>query len=902
MRAVFQRNFAAYFLNPTGYVFLCVFTLACSCAAFLPDDFVNSNLANLDQLNIRLPLILLVFIPSITMGIWADERRFGTDELLLCAPLSIAEIVIGKYLAALAVYLVSLAFASLSNAAVLSFLGSPDLGLFWTTCLGYALIGTAMLSLGMLASFFSPQLTVAYLAGVFINVPLVALQWADALPIPRSFASALKEGGIANFFEPFGHGSVSAASILYFMSVTAIALWLCAVMIDRRWKGARRPCAFAAHMSFRLGAFVVMAVAITALVNRSGWRSDWTAERLGTLSPATVEALDAFRSDWPVSLEAYFSGDIPPEYIKTQTDIVAFLNAMKNRLPAKAFLSVRRVEPNTQAAWQLEKRYDIRPKPIVYDERGQAREVSVFLTVVVRSGPKTSVIPFMHRGLSVEYELLSSIMSVSNRPKKRLGVLLTDAALFGRTDSFGATVSRPWPILEELGKRYAVMAVDPTDSMDPNSFDVLLAVQPSTLTQEGMMNFLAVVRQGTPTLIFEDPWPLFVGDVLPGTFVPKRPSMPNFTLPKGDIGPLWSLLGVLFGTDLIWSNYNPYPKMAALSPEFVFVDSRPVERKSSETNDDKNNAEKSLETLSAFNPNEPATASLEHLLFPFAGFIVADRAAGTVFEPLIRTQAGGTASVDDIVSLGIRSQARSRTDRKGIYTLCAKITGKVPRLFQWPDEKTPPTLNVILTADLDLLTGGFFALREMGTDAASGVTLDFDNVTFILNAVDRLSGDDALIAVRSRRTRHRRLDAIERATQPIRDQASAEQIAIQKDFEKECRAAEAKLNERIAELFNRGEFAEGENPEKSPELQSLIQAMQRRLEILRDEKKEEYDKKSEETRRRLDESVRKIQGSYKLLAVALPPLLPLLIGLGVAICRRRRARWDRRETAYADST
>lgn len=894
MRAVFQRNFAAYFLNPTGYVFLCVFTLACSCAAFLPDDFVNSNLANLDQLNLRFPLILLVFIPSVTMGVWADERRFGTDELLLSAPLSVGDIVIGKYFAALAVYLVSLTFASLSNAAVLSFLGSPDFGLFWTTCLGYALVGSAMLALGMFASFFSPQLTVAYLAGVFINVPLVALQWADALPIGRSDASALKEAGIANFFEPFGSGSVSAASVIYFLSVTAIALWLCAVMIDRRWKGARRPCAFAAHTIFRLLAFVAIAVALTALVNRSGWRSDWTAERLGTLSPATIEALDAFRSDWPVTLEAYFSGDIPPEYIKTRTDIAAFLNTMKNRLHGKAFLSVRRVEPNTQAAWQLEKRYDIRPKRVVYDERGQAREVPVFLTVVVRSGPKTSVIPFMHRGLSVEYELLSAILSVSNQPKKRLGVLVTDAALFGRTDSFGAMAARPWPILEELAKRYTITAVDPTDSIDPNTFDVLLAVQPSTLTQEGMMNFLAVVRQGTPTLIFEDPWPLFVGDVLPGTYLPKRPSMPNFTLPKGDIGPLWSLLGVLFGTDLVWNNYNPYPKMAALSPEFVFVDARPMTL--GPPNKKSADGEKEPEDVCAFNPNEPAVASLEHLLFPFTGSIVADRAAGTVFEPLIRTRAGGTASVDDIVSLGIRSQARSRTDRKGIYTLCAKITGPVPRLFQRTNEKTPPNLNVLLTADVDLLTGGFFALREMGTDVQSGVTLDFDNVTFILNAVDRLSGDDALIAVRSRRTHHRRLDAVERATQPIRDQASAEQIAVQKDFENECRAAEAKLNERIAELFNQGEFADGENPEKSPQLQSMIQAMQRRLEILRDEKKEEYDKKSEETRRRLDESVRKIQGSYKLMAVALPPILPLLIGLGVALRRRAAAGRDRRET------
>ena len=108
--AVLKRNFYGYFSNPTGYVFLCLFVLMTSMAAFWPHEFFSSNLGTLGQLNKWFTYIMMFFIPAITMSIWAEEKRQGTDELLLTLPADDFDIVVGKYVAAAAIYTVSLLF------------------------------------------------------------------------------------------------------------------------------------------------------------------------------------------------------------------------------------------------------------------------------------------------------------------------------------------------------------------------------------------------------------------------------------------------------------------------------------------------------------------------------------------------------------------------------------------------------------------------------------------------------------------------------------------------------------------------------------------------------------------------------------------------------------------------
>jgi len=902
--AVFKRNFVSYFSNPTGYVFICVFVLLGSLAAFWPPEFFNSNLANLDQLNRYLPYILLVFIPAITMSVWADERRQGTDELILTIPASDIEVVVGKYFSAVGIYTVSLIFSYLCNLVILQIWGNPDPGLFFTNYLGYWFVGLAMLAIGMVASFLTSNLTVSFILGLALNAPLVVADQASSVMGPK-LASVVRSWSLAENFIDFGRGIVSLSAVGYFLGIVTVCLYISMVLIGRRhWTGRRDGARMGTHFVARTAGLAVAVLGVVLTFRAYDVRADLSAEQISSLSRDTRQLLSGLDTEQAIEVTAYISPAVPEDYAQTRLTLLNMLRQFQRLSGGKLRVDVIETETKTEAASLASQQFGIEPVTVLSRERGAFRDEDIFLGCAFTCGLEKVVVPFFDRGTPVEYELIRSICTVAEQKRKRLGVVTTDADLFGGFDMASGQQRPRQPVLVELEKQYEVVQVDPAAPIT-EKYDVLMVVQPSSLGPEQMNNFVSAVRSGQPVAIFEDPLPVLMNGV-PGTSQPRRGgggAMAMFqqqSQPKGDLGQLWDVLGLQLAAGssrplmgqmgsspyVVWQDYNPHPKLE-LPSEFVFIDAELGKAEGAASR--------------SFNQANPITSGLQEVLFPFPGALSKDEKVNLEWTPLVTTGTrSGTIEVEQV--LGNRGDMRQLRifEKPGsqAMVLAAAIDRELKvtqtSTEQGSSDEGTTLVRAIVVADIDLMGPQIFGLRNR-PDEVFG--LDFDNVTFVLNVLDTLSGDDRFLEIRKRKPKHRTLERIEDTVADAREMADDQRQKYIAEFDKAEQSANAEMQKEVGEFEKKIEEMESSG---STDRQAAMQAVQqlasrqrlaqRRLDTKLEQLKRKRDAEIEQVERSLEATIRREQDWQKWLAVMLPPIPPLVVAFFVFFRRRSQER------------
>jgi len=222
MFAIIKKEFKNYFLSPIGYVFIGLFLLLAS--LFFYTDVILYKSINFEYMFFSLSTILTFIIPILTMRMFAEEKKSGTDQLLFTSPLSIKKIVLGKFLSTVLILLIA-ELLTLIYFVILMFLGSPHFATALVTLFGFLLLGMAYISFGMFASSITEN---QIIAGV-ITIGFFVFTWF--LP---NLNSMFEPFSLMNSFTKFPSGIISLNEIFLFLSFICLFIILTIFVFQRR--------------------------------------------------------------------------------------------------------------------------------------------------------------------------------------------------------------------------------------------------------------------------------------------------------------------------------------------------------------------------------------------------------------------------------------------------------------------------------------------------------------------------------------------------------------------------------------------------------------------------------------------------------------------------------------------
>ena len=239
VKTVFGREFKSYFDSPVAYVFLVAFLVLVGFLTFGVAMFYERRQADLTPFFFWHPWVYLLLVPAATMGLWAEERRNGTIELLLTLPVTLWEALIGKFLAAWAFIGIALAltFPIVCTAA---WLGSPDCGAVFCGYLGSFLLAGAATAIGVFASSLSRSQVIGFVIALAITFLMLIIGFDPMVNavanwgVPSGIVNAVANCSLLQHFESMRRGVVDFADIGYYAGVIVFMLAAAQVVTDSR--------------------------------------------------------------------------------------------------------------------------------------------------------------------------------------------------------------------------------------------------------------------------------------------------------------------------------------------------------------------------------------------------------------------------------------------------------------------------------------------------------------------------------------------------------------------------------------------------------------------------------------------------------------------------------------------
>lgn len=735
--AVTKNELLRYFISPLAYVYLVAFLVLNGSFAIYFGHFIERGVADLTPMFGFEPWLYMLFIPGISMRLWAEEFRNKTIVQIVTMPVGIGTLVLGKFLASWLFVLIAL-LLTFPFWITVNVLGQPDNAVILLSYFGSWLLAGCMLAISQTMSAMTKNQVIALVLSVVVNFLFFVSGIEYVLGFLRLVAPVFIVDMVASFsflthFAQVVSGLLELRYLIFAFSVIMLFNVFTVIIVSFKTSGTSKWLK-STQVGYYVMVFVLLLLGFAGLnlVSNSFLRQhqyDFTEEKIYTLSPSSKKIL----ADIPekVTAKLYYSpilGQRSPAARIMYDRVRLLLQRFHNLYPDKFEYRIYNPEPLSEEE-DSAIAFGLQPMPLV--DLNQ----NVFMGVVFSDAvDQTKVIPFFaqERQAFLEQDLIESIYQLYHK-KKILG-LISNLPIMETGQDLGY-VTPQWNIVSEIKRFYDVKQILKPEDL-PEA-DVLLMIHPQNLSDEMVNEIKRYSKQGRNTLILADT----------AAEASRIFSSRNIEFSPSDFKGLdrfwgFKILDNFVVTDLDNSitvdatkNYSVNPVFTQDVVQFVLPNE-------------------------GMNPSFEMTKNLHSILFASVSLIVPD-GYNSEFVPLMIG-----AKNSGVMPSSVVYDSVSPTDLLGKFEPLNKV--KVLAALLKSKNKFLP-FEVIVVADTDFAYDTFWSKNEVILENNYFIPI-YDNANFILNALDYLSGDVYLIPLRGHTQKDRIFNDLEsQRKQNLRD-------------------------------------------------------------------------------------------------------------------------------------
>ena len=836
---VTKNELLRYFISPLAYVYLMSFLILNAAMAFYFGNFFERGQASLQVMFAFQPWLYLLFIPGISMRLWAEEFRTKTVVQVMTMPVSTEVLVWGKFLAAWLFSALALAL-TFPFWITVNILGTPDNAVIAVSYAGSFVLAGCMLAISQTMSALTKNQVIALVLAVAANLVFFWSGVEFILSFFRLFLPDYMIDTIASFsflthFGSITGGLVELRDVLFFASIIILFNFTTVLIVSFRTAGTSSWLA-STNRSYYIFAWLMLVLGFMGfnlLANNltRGTQIDFSEDKIHTLNKDTIMVLQNLTE--PVTAKLYYSTILEQRnpamrqmFDKIRQLLAQYKNNSNGRFDYRIYhpQSLDNIEDRAIAD-------GIQPIPLI-----DINQNALFGLTVADTLQNKQVIPyFTPSGMAFLEQDLTSLIYQLGRKKKTAAVLSTLPIDGGGTDSM---ILQPWEITRQIGAFYNIRYIQKPEDLDEHP-DVLILIHPQNISPE-MTEAIKKYSKNYGNILL----------LLDGAAeAPRLYSAVNLPLAPSGLNGLDAFWGIKF--------YNEY--VVADLDNSITVDA---------TSNYKNNPAFTQDIIQFklkkenFNPNHPVTKNLQSLLMSSVS-VVMPANENVDFVPLLQASANSSLMPIKVVYDGLNPRqvlTYFKAD-DNLKILAAAVHGKQP------DNQ----FNMIVVGDTDFIYDNFWATSQTILERTFFVPL-FNNADFILNSLDYLTNNRDLLNLRGKSAKNREFTDIEKQRK--------QNVFQYKIKEEEIFERMNEVKDQLQEIWGKRDF-EGREIFTADEL-ALISGIRKQLDSLRQE--------LSDVRIQANRDTARIATQVKFINIfALPLVLSLILLVFLSIKKGKRS-------------